>query len=151
MTPSWGSFPSGATCPYAVDLGFAVCDAHPEELRDLLGTVYRLTAAGGCRCRRAPHYPLVEAATAIRVMGNAEHTGKLRPPHYRPEKASLPTASEQAQVFVDSSTIITGGLGRAGRNSLAERMATDQLQPDDHRSHPADAKMKRSKTIGDGL
>lgn len=74
---------------YAVDLGL-LSATHPEELRDLLGTVYRLTAAGELPMPQSTHYPLVEAATAIRVMGNAEHTGKLVLHIPQTGKASLP-------------------------------------------------------------
>ncbi len=107
---------------YAVDLGL-LSATHPEELRDLLGTVYRLTAAGELPMPQSTHYPLVEAATAIRVMGNAEHTGKLVLHIPQTGKSLVTLPPEQAQVFrPDGSYIITGGLGGLGL-FLAEKMA----------------------------
>ena len=70
------------------------------------------------------HYPLAEAATAIRVMSAAEHTGKLilDVPHAGSSSVVLPP--EQAQAFRgDGSYIITGGLGGLGL-FLAEKMAS---------------------------
>ncbi|WP_251984503.1 SDR family NAD(P)-dependent oxidoreductase, partial [Mycobacterium tuberculosis] len=105
-----------------VDLGL-LSATHPEELRDLLGTVYRLTAAGELPMPQSTHYPLVEAATAIRVMGNAEHTGKLVLHIPQTGKSLVTLPPEQAQVFrPDGSYIITGGLGGLGL-FLAEKMA----------------------------
>ncbi|COW24699.1 polyketide synthase pks5 [Mycobacterium tuberculosis] len=72
---------------------------------------------------QSTHYPLAEAATAIRVMGAAEHTGKLilDVPHAGRSSVVLPP--EQARVFrSDGSYIITGGLGGLGL-FLAEKMA----------------------------
>ena len=39
--------------------------------------MYRLTADGVLPLPESTHYPLADAATAIRVMGGAQHTGKL--------------------------------------------------------------------------
>ena len=61
---------------YAVDLGL-MSVSHPGEVRELLDTVYRMTAEGSLPMPQSTHYPLAEAATAIRVMSAAEHTGKL--------------------------------------------------------------------------
>ena len=61
---------------YGVDVGL-MSVSHPAEVRELLNTVYRLTAEGTLPMPPATHYPLAEAATAIRVMSAAEHTGKL--------------------------------------------------------------------------
>ena len=61
---------------YGVDLAL-MCTTHPAKIRELLNTVYRLTADGVLPQPETTHYPLAEAATAIRVMGAAEHTGKL--------------------------------------------------------------------------
>jgi hypothetical protein len=51
--------------------------SHPGRLRDLLNTVYQLTAHGVLPMPESTHYPLADAATAIRVMSGAQHTGKL--------------------------------------------------------------------------
>ena len=70
------------------------------------------------------HYPLAEAATAIRVMSAAEHTGKLILDIPHAGRSSVVLPPEQAQVFRrDGSYIITGGLGGLGL-FLAEKMAT---------------------------
>jgi len=61
---------------YGVDLGL-MAESHPAAVRELLSTVYRLTAEGVLPMSESTHYPLAEAATAIRMMGAAEHTGKL--------------------------------------------------------------------------
>ncbi len=107
---------------YAVDLGL-LSATHPEELQDLLGTVYRLTADGELPMPQSTHYPLTEAATAIRVMSNAEHTGKLVLDIPQAGKSSVILPPEQAQVFrPDGSYIITGGLGGLGL-FLAEKIA----------------------------
>ena len=69
------------------------------------------------------HYPLAEAATAIRVMSAAEHTGKLilDIPHAGRSSVVLPPG--QVPVFrPDGAYIITGGLGGLGL-FLAEKMA----------------------------
>ena len=61
---------------YAVDLAL-MSFSHPDRLRDLLTTVYQLTADGVLPMPESTHYPLADAATAIRVMSGAQHTGKL--------------------------------------------------------------------------
>ena len=61
---------------YGVDLGL-MSVSHPGQVRELLNTVYKLTADGVLPMPESTHYPLTEAATAIRVMSAAEHTGKL--------------------------------------------------------------------------
>ena len=52
---------------YALDLGLLSL-SHPDRLRDLLNTVYQLTADGVLPMPESTHYPLADAATAIRVM-----------------------------------------------------------------------------------
>ncbi|MCV7077432.1 sulfolipid-1 biosynthesis phthioceranic/hydroxyphthioceranic acid synthase, partial [Mycobacterium szulgai] len=107
---------------YGVDLGLMAAN-QPAAVRELLATVYRLTAEGVLPMPESTHYPLAEAATAIRVMGAAEHTGKLilDVPHAGRSNVVLPP--EQVQVFRgDGSYIITGGLGGLGL-FLAEKMA----------------------------
>ncbi|MFV3759639.1 sulfolipid-1 biosynthesis phthioceranic/hydroxyphthioceranic acid synthase [Mycobacterium tuberculosis] len=107
---------------YGLDLGL-MSVSHPAAVRELLSTVYRLTVEGVLPMPQSTHYPLAEAATAIRVMGAAEHTGKLilDVPHAGRSSVVLPP--EQARVFrSDGSYIITGGLGGLGL-FLAEKMA----------------------------
>jgi polyketide synthase 5 len=107
---------------YGVDLALMTV-THPDRLRDLLNTVYQLTADGSWPMPESTHYPLAEAATAIRVMSAAEHTGKLvlDVPHTGHSRVVVPPA--QVQVFRgDGAYIITGGQGGLGL-FLAEKMA----------------------------
>jgi len=99
---------------YGVDLAL-MCSTHPARIRELLATVYRLTADGVLPQPETTHYPLAEAATAIRVMGAAEHTGKLLLSVPRVGHSQVVVPPEQAPVFrADGSYIITGGLGGLG-------------------------------------
>ena len=89
----------------------------------MLTTVYQLIADGALPMPESTHYPLAEAATAIRVMGAAEHTGKLVLDVPHTGRSSVVVPPEQAQVFRgDGAYIITGGLGGLGL-FLAEKMA----------------------------
>ncbi|HTQ18769.1 MAG TPA: sulfolipid-1 biosynthesis phthioceranic/hydroxyphthioceranic acid synthase [Mycobacterium sp.] len=107
---------------YAVDLGL-MSVSHPAQIRDLLTSVYRLTADGTLPMPEMTRHPLAEAATAIRVMSNAEHTGKLVLDVPRRGRRTVVLPPEQAPVFRrDGSYIITGGLGGLGL-FLAENMA----------------------------
>jgi polyketide synthase 5 len=85
--------------------------------------VYRQIADGVLPLPETTHYPLSQGATAIRVMGAAEHTGKLvlDVPHAGASEVVVPPG--QAAVFrKDGAYIITGGLGGLGL-FLAEKMA----------------------------
>jgi len=99
---------------YGVDLAL-MATTHPEQIRELLNTVYRLTADGVLPQPETTHYPLADAATAIRVMGAAEHTGKLLLSVPKVGHSTVVVPPEQATVFRrDGSYIITGGLGGLG-------------------------------------
>ena len=99
---------------YGVDLAL-MCATHPARIRELLDTVYRLTAEGVLPQPETSHYPLAEAATAIRVMGAAEHTGKLILSIPRVGHSHVIVPPEQARVFrADGAYIVTGGLGGLG-------------------------------------
>jgi len=99
---------------YGVDLAL-MCLTHPAQIRELLSTVYRLTAEGVLPQPETTHYPLADAATAIRVMGAAEHTGKLILTIPRTGHSEVVVPPEQAQVFrSDGAYIVTGGLGGLG-------------------------------------
>jgi polyketide synthase 5 len=107
---------------WGVDLGL-MSVSHPQQVSELLSTVYRLTAEGVLPMPESTHYPLAEAATAIRVMSAAEHTGKLILDIPQAGRSSVVLPPEQAPVFRrDGSYIITGGLGGLGL-FLAEKMA----------------------------
>ncbi len=85
--------------------------------------MYRLTADGVLPQPRNTHYPLADAATAIRVMGAAEHTGKLLLEIPQAGHSNVVVPPEQAKVFRrDGAYILTGGLGGLGL-FLAEKMA----------------------------
>jgi phthioceranic/hydroxyphthioceranic acid synthase len=108
---------------YGVDVGL-MSVSHPAEVRELLNTVYRLTAEGTLPMPHATHYPLAEAATAIRVMSAAEHTGKLILDVPRTGTSSVVLPPDQVRPFrSDGSYVITGGLGGLGV-FLAEKMAS---------------------------
>lgn len=99
---------------YGVDLAL-MCSTHPERIRELLDTVYRLTTEGYLPQPETTHYPLAEAATAIRVMSAAEHTGKLILSVPRVGHSQVVVPPEQARVFRgDGAYIVTGGLGGLG-------------------------------------
>lgn len=107
---------------YGVDLAL-MCSTHPERIREMLDTVYRLTAEGYLPQPETTHYPLADAATAIRVMGAAEHTGKLILSVPRVGHSTVVVPPQQAQVFrPDGAYIVTGGLGGLGL-FLANKMA----------------------------
>ncbi|MGO9224056.1 sulfolipid-1 biosynthesis phthioceranic/hydroxyphthioceranic acid synthase [Mycobacterium sp.] len=107
---------------WGVDLGL-MSVSHPQEVSEILGTVYKLTAEGRLPMPESTHYPLAEAATAIRVMSAAEHTGKLILDIPHAGRSSVVLPPEQVPVFRrDGSYIITGGLGGLGL-FLAEKMA----------------------------
>jgi polyketide synthase 5 len=107
---------------YALDLGL-LSVSHPDEVREVLNTVYELTADGTLPTPESTHYPLTDAATAIRVISAAQHTGKLvlDIPHTGQSRVAVPP--QQVQVFrPDGAYVITGGLGGLGL-FLAEKMA----------------------------
>ena len=107
---------------YAVDLGL-LSYSDPDRLRELLNTVYQRTADGTLPMPECTHYPLADAATAIRTMSGARHTGKLvlDVPHTGSSRVVVPPA--HARVFSsDGAYIITGGLGGLGL-FLAEEIA----------------------------
>ncbi|ORW89791.1 polyketide synthase [Mycobacterium szulgai] len=107
---------------FALDL-WLMSITHPQEVRELLDTVYRLTADGVLPMPSSTHYPLAEAATALRVMSAAEHTGKLILDIPQAGNSSVVIPPEQARVFrPDGAYIITGGLGGLGL-FLTEKMA----------------------------
>ncbi|SEQ54863.1 polyketide synthase 5 [Mycobacterium sp. 88mf] len=107
---------------YAVDLAL-MSVSHPDRLRELLETVYLLTAEGDLPRPEVTHFPLADAATAIRMMSGAQHTGKLvlDIPHTGSSRLVVPPS--QVRVFrPDGAYIVTGGLGGLGL-FIAEKMA----------------------------
>ncbi len=59
---------------YYVDLAL-MCQSRPHQLRELLGTVYRLVADGELPPAESTPYPIADAAKAIRVISAGQHTG----------------------------------------------------------------------------
>ncbi|MBX9642013.1 MAG: SDR family NAD(P)-dependent oxidoreductase, partial [Mycobacteriaceae bacterium] len=107
---------------HGLDLGL-LSATDPKAVRELLTTVYNATAEGVLPIPESTGYPLADAATAIRVMGAAEHTGKLILDIPRAGRSSVVLPPEQSRVFRgDGAYIVTGGLGGLGL-FLAERMA----------------------------
>ena len=99
---------------YYLDLA-SMSIIQPDRVHELLTTVYKLTADGVLAAPECTHYPLADAANAIRAMSNAEHTGKLLLDMPRSGRSSVAVPAEQARVFRrDGAYIITGGLGGLG-------------------------------------
>jgi polyketide synthase 3/4 len=108
---------------YAVDLAL-LTHSHPAIVQRLLTTVYEKTAEGVLPLPSTTHFPVTEAATAVRLVGGAGHTGKvlLDIAHHGELPAVLPPA--EVPVFrVDGSYIVTGGLGGLGLFLAAEMAA----------------------------
>ncbi|MBS4726893.1 type I polyketide synthase [Mycobacterium sp. SM1] len=107
---------------HGVDLGLLAA-TDPARVRGLLDTVYRLIAEGALPRPEHTRYPLADAATAIRVMSAAEHTGKLVLDIARSGRSRVVVPPERAPVFRrDGAYIVTGGLGGLGL-FLAGKMA----------------------------
>ncbi|MBO0865256.1 MAG: SDR family NAD(P)-dependent oxidoreductase, partial [Mycobacterium sp.] len=97
--------------------------SHPQRVGELLRTVYRLVADGELPPAKHTNYPLADAATAIRIMSAAQHTGKLLLDVPRTGRRRVTVPPAQVRVFRrDSAYLITGGLGGLGL-FLAEKMA----------------------------
>ncbi|MED5815534.1 sulfolipid-1 biosynthesis phthioceranic/hydroxyphthioceranic acid synthase [Mycolicibacterium sp. 050232] len=107
---------------YAVDLALLTL-TDPNTVRDLLTTIYQRIADGILPAPETTHYPLADGATAIRVMGAAEHTGKLvlDVPRTGHDPAVVPP-SEARTFRGDGAYVVTGGLSGLGL-FLAEKMA----------------------------
>lgn len=107
---------------YGLDLAL-MSRTHPRRIRDLLHRVYQLAAAGDLPLPDATRYPLGEAATALRIMGAAEHTGKLVLDIPRDERSTVAVAPSQFPLFRrDGAYLLTGEMGGLGL-MLAEKMA----------------------------
>ncbi len=61
---------------FAVDLALLTF-SHPQTVRRLLTTVYQRTATGELPLPRTTHYPIHDAAAAVRLVAGAGHTGKV--------------------------------------------------------------------------
>lgn len=124
---------------YGLDLGL-MSVSHPDQVRELLTTVYGLTADGALPMPESRRYPLADAATALRQMSAAQHTGKLILDIPRGGCSDMVLPPNQVRPFrADGSYIITGGLGGLGL-FFAQKMAaagcgrivlTSRSQPDE--------------------
>ncbi|SEH65919.1 polyketide synthase 5 [Mycolicibacterium rutilum] len=107
---------------YAVDLALMTV-THPDKVRTLLEKVYQLTADGTLPLPDITHFPLTDAATAIRKMGGAQHIGKLVLDVPKTGLGSAVVPPEEVSPFrSDGAYLVTGGLGGLGL-FLAEKMA----------------------------
>ncbi|MDH6193819.1 polyketide synthase 5 [Mycobacterium frederiksbergense] len=107
---------------YAVDLALLAL-TEPDTVRRLLEVCYQRIADGTLPLPQTTHYPLQDGATAIRVMGSAEHTGKLVLDIPEGGQISAVVPPEEAPAFrSDGAYVVTGGLGGLGL-FLAEKLA----------------------------
>jgi NADPH:quinone reductase-like Zn-dependent oxidoreductase/acyl carrier protein len=99
---------------YYADLALMTTN-DPKRIGALLRRVYELVGDGVLPVPEHTVYPLADAATAIRAISAAEHTGKLvlSVPRTGPTRAVVPPT--RAPVFRrDGSYIVTGGMGGLG-------------------------------------
>ncbi|MCX2933582.1 sulfolipid-1 biosynthesis phthioceranic/hydroxyphthioceranic acid synthase [Mycobacterium sp. CVI_P3] len=115
--------------PFRRNLTFCYVDlalmssSHPQRVGELLRTAYQLVASGDLPPARHTEYPLADAATAIRMMSAAQHTGKLVLDIPRTGTSRVVIPPEQAAAFRrDGAYLVTGGLSGLGL-FLAEKMA----------------------------
>ncbi|OBH61378.1 polyketide synthase [Mycobacterium mantenii] len=108
---------------FAVDLALLTF-SHPQTVRRLLTTVYQRTAAGELPLPHTTHYPIHDAAAAVRLVAGAGHTGKvvLDVPRAGSSLAAVPP-DEVRPFRPDGAYIITGGIGGLGL-FLAGQMAS---------------------------
>lgn len=107
---------------FAVDLALLTL-TRPELMQRVLAEVFDHIATGVLPLPATTHYPLTDAATAIRVMGAAEHTGKLvlDVPHTGDTRVAVPP--EHAVAFrADGAYVVSGGMGGLGL-FVAHRLA----------------------------
>jgi polyketide synthase 5 len=98
--------------------------SHPKRVGQLLATVFGLVSDGTLPSAEYTTYPLTEAATAIRVMSAAKHTGKLLLDIAAAEPDDVVLPPENIAPFTsDGAYVVTGGLGGLGL-FLAEKLAT---------------------------
>lgn len=87
----------------------------PDQVQELLTTVYKLIADGVLPMPENTCYPLADAATALQQMSTAQHTGKLVLDIPRVGRSDAMVAPEQVHAFrSDGAYIITGGLDGLG-------------------------------------
>ncbi|WP_156765883.1 SDR family NAD(P)-dependent oxidoreductase, partial [Mycobacterium sp. E342] len=108
---------------FAVDLALLTF-SHPETVRRLLTTVYQRTADGELPPPRTTHYPIHDAAAAVRLVAAAGHTGKVVLDVPRGGRTVAAVPPEQVRPFrADGAYVVTGGLGGLGLFLAAEMAA----------------------------
>ncbi|WP_156675058.1 type I polyketide synthase [Mycobacterium sp. E2989] len=108
---------------FAVDLALLTV-THPETVRRLLTTVYQRTGDGELPRPRTTHFPIHDAAAAVRLVGAAGHTGKVVLDVPRAGRSVATVPPEQVRPFRgDGAYIVTGGIGGLGL-FLAGEMAS---------------------------
>ena len=107
--------------PFRRNLSFFYADlalmttGDPKRIGVLLRKIYELVGDGVLPVPEHTVYPLAEAATAVRTISAAEHTGKLVLSVPRAGETSVVVPPQQAKVFRgDGSYIVTGGVGGLG-------------------------------------
>ncbi|CMI61435.1 putative polyketide beta-KETOacyl synthase PKS4 [Mycobacterium tuberculosis] len=99
---------------YAVDLAL-LTHSHPHTVRRLLKTVYQHTVEGTLPVPQTTHYPIHDAAVAIRLVGGAGHTGKVVLDVPRTGEGVAVVPPEQVRTSrPDGAYLVTGGLGGLG-------------------------------------
>ncbi|WP_156765075.1 SDR family NAD(P)-dependent oxidoreductase, partial [Mycobacterium sp. 1245852.3] len=107
---------------FAVDLALLTF-SHPQTVRRLLSTVYQRTAAGELPMPSTTHYPIRDAAAAVRLVAAAGHTGKVVLDVSRAGSSVAVVPPDTVRPFrSDGAYIITGGIGGLGL-FLAGQMA----------------------------
>ncbi|MGD1252931.1 sulfolipid-1 biosynthesis phthioceranic/hydroxyphthioceranic acid synthase [Mycobacterium seoulense] len=108
---------------FAVDLALLTF-SHPETVCRLLTTVYQRTADGELPLPRTTHYPIHDAAAAVRLVATAGHTGKVVLDVPRAGRSVAAVPPERVRPFrADGAYIVTGGIGGLGL-FLAGEMAS---------------------------
>jgi polyketide synthase 5 len=107
---------------FAVDLALLTL-TNADVVHRVLATVFEQIADGALPPPETTHYRLADAATAIRAMGAAEHTGKLVLDVPREGHSRVAVPPQQAMPFrADGAYVVSGGMGGLGL-FLAEQMA----------------------------
>ena len=107
--------------PFRRNLAFYYADlalmtvTDPERSAVLLRTVYEMVGSGALPVPEHTAYPVSEAATAIRLISGAGHTGKLVLSMPRSGEIPVVVPPNRTKVFRrDGSYIVTGGVGGLG-------------------------------------
>ncbi|RAU94257.1 polyketide synthase [Mycobacterium colombiense] len=110
---------------FAVDLALLTF-SHPHTIGRLLTTVYQRTAAGELPMPSTTHYPIRDAAAAVRLVAAAGHTGKVVLDVSRAGSSVAVVPPETVRPFrSDGAYIITGGIGGLGLFLAGQMAARD--------------------------